>query len=37
MSAACLPVSVRMEQAGSHWNDFHEIGYFIFFSKILQK
>jgi len=29
LGASCLPI--RMEQLGSHWTDFHEILYLIFF------
>jgi len=29
--------SVRMEQLGSHWKDFHEMWYFSMFRKTVQK
>jgi hypothetical protein len=29
--------SVRVEQLGSHWKDFHEIGYLGFFRKSVEK
>jgi hypothetical protein len=29
--------SVRMEQLGSHWTDFHEILYFDIFRKYVEK
>jgi hypothetical protein len=32
---ACL--SVRMEQLGSHWRDFHEIWYLSIFQKPVEK
>jgi hypothetical protein len=37
--SACLPVclSVRMEQLGSHWTDFHEILYLSIFPKYVEK
>jgi hypothetical protein len=36
LASSCLSVrpSVRMEQHGFHWTDFHNISYFIIFSKI---
>jgi hypothetical protein len=30
-------LSVRMEQLGSHWNDFHEIWYLCIFRKYVEK
>jgi len=30
-------VSVRMEQLGSHWKDFHEIWYLNIFRKYIEK
>ena len=37
--ASCLPIrpSVRMEQLGSHWTDFHEIWYPNIFRKFVEK
>jgi hypothetical protein len=34
LPSSCL--SVRMEQLGSHWTDFHEISYVIIFRKCLK-
>jgi hypothetical protein len=30
-------LSVRMEQLGSHWTDFHETGYLSIFVKSVEK
>jgi len=32
-----LRLSVRMEQLGSHWTDFHEIWYLCMFRKSIEK
>jgi hypothetical protein len=32
-----IPLSVRMEQLGSHWTDFHEIWYLNIFRKFVEK
>jgi hypothetical protein len=40
LASSCLSVrrsSVRMEQLGSHWTDFHEIWYLSIFRKPVQK
>jgi hypothetical protein len=29
-----LASSVRMEQLGSHWRDFHEISHYVFFENL---
>jgi len=34
---ASLHPSVRMEQLGCHWTDFHEIWYLEYFSKICRE
>jgi hypothetical protein len=34
--SVCLSPSVRMEQLGSHWTDFHEIWYLSIFLKSVQ-
>jgi hypothetical protein len=35
LKSLCL--SVRMEQLGSHWTDFHEIRYLSIFLKFIEK
>jgi hypothetical protein len=35
--AACPSVSVRMEQLGSHWTDFHDIWYLSIFGKSVEQ
>ena len=39
LRSVCLPVrpSVRIEQLGSHWTDFHEIWYLNIFRKSVEK
>jgi hypothetical protein len=43
LTLSCLSVrpsirlSVRIEQPGFHWTDFHEIFVFVYFSKICQE
>jgi len=39
LASSCLSLrpSVRMEQIGSHWTDFHEISYLGIFRKYVKK